>query len=101
MHFASTVVFALLTLLPRQANLTGTWVLDRVRSDFGQADAPRRLILHLDEAGDRIAASIFIVGDKDQHVAYRECRVGIQLDGVLSCVTADGVSPDEVWQVTA
>ena len=59
MQIASSVVFALLTLLPGQGSMTGTWRLDRTKSDFGGADAPRLFVLHLEQIGNRLAATMF------------------------------------------
>jgi hypothetical protein len=100
MQIASSVVFALLTLLPGQGSMTGTWRLDRTKSDFGGADAPRLFVLHLEQIGNRLAATMFTADATGQRVTYRECRVESQPSGLLSCVTADGVT-DESWQVTA
>jgi hypothetical protein len=101
MQIASLVVFALLSRLPGHGILTGTWHLDRITSDFGAADAPQLFALHLWQTGNLIAATIFTVDASGQRVTYRECRVEPQLDGLLSCVTPDGVTAEEAWQVTA
>jgi hypothetical protein len=99
MQFA--VVLSLLTLLPGHASLTGTWSLDRVRSEFGGADAPTRFVLYLDHAADHITAIMLVTDGQGQRMGYWECRIEDQLNGVLSCVTDDGTTADETWQITA
>lgn len=100
MQIASSV-FALLTLLTGHANLTGTWRLDRIKSDFGTAAAPQQFVLDLDQTGNRLDATILSAGLDGKRVSYRQCRVESKLNGALSCITADGVTTEETWQVTA
>lgn len=92
-------VLCLITLLPGPANLTGTWALDRMKSDFGKADAPRQFVLQAEQTGDHLAATIFTADANGRRVNYRECRIEPQPTSALTCLMPDGV--DETWQVTA
>lgn len=100
MQIAAVFVFALLTLLPGRASLTGTWSLDRTKSDFGKADTPRIFVVQLEQMGDRLDAAILSADVDGERVSYRECRVQTQLNGTLACIS-DGVKADETWQITA
>ena len=88
-----------LTLLPGQASLTGTWALQRVKSDFGSVAAPKEFVLHIEQTGNHLAATIFTADANGQRVSYRECRIEPQPTGALTCLLPDGL--DEAWQVTA
>jgi hypothetical protein len=85
----------LLTLLPGQASLTGTWALERVKSDFGAVAAPQRFVLHLEQTANHLTVTIF----DGQRVSYRECRIEAPPSSALTCLLPDGI--DETWQVTA
>jgi hypothetical protein len=98
MQFA--VVLYLLTLLPGPASLTGTWALDRVRSEFGGANAPTRFVLYLDDSAGHLTAIVLVADDHGQRMGYRKCRIERQLNGALSSVKTDGVATDETWQIT-
>jgi hypothetical protein len=98
MQLASSVIFCLLTLLPGHASLTGVWRLDKIKSDFGGADAPRRLVLYLQQDGNHLSATILIADANGQRLSYGECRVEAQPGSSLSCVLPD--STEEIWQVT-
>ena len=92
-------VLWLLTLLPGPASLTGTWALERVKSDFGKADAPSQFVLQAEQTGNHLAATMFIADAGGKRVNYQECRIEPQPTGALTCLLPDGV--DETWQVTA
>ena len=94
------IVLFLLTLLPGQAGLTGTWTLDRVRSDFGREVAPRLFVLQIEQTGKYLAATVLEADASGQRVSYRECRVEPQPGSGVSCLLPDGVD-DETWQITA
>ena len=94
-----SVLLWLLTLLPGQASLTGTWALERVKSDFGKADAPSQFVVQVEQTGSHLAATIFTADADGQQVSYRECRIEPQPTGAVTCLLPDGV--DETWQVTA
>lgn len=101
MTLASFVVIALLNLLPGRADLTGTWRLDGIRSDFGAADSPQLLVLRLEQSGNRFAATTFIADRTGKRVIYQECRIETHPDNHLSCVIPDGPAANEVWRLTA
>ena len=89
----------MLTLLPGHASLTGTWTLDRVRSDFGNVGAPQQFVLQIEQTRNHLAATIFNADASGQRVSYRECRIEPQPNSTLTCLLPDGV--DETWQVTS
>ena len=93
------IVLFLLTLLPGHASLTGTWAMDRVRSDLGRADSPRQFALQIEQTGNHLTATIFNADTTGQRVSDRECRVEAQPSGSLSCLMPDGA--DEKWEVTS
>ena len=92
-------VLLLLTLLPAPASLTGTWAIDRVKSDFGRAAAPKAFFLQIDQTGNYLAATVFNADANGQRVSYRECSIGPQPGSALLCLMPDGV--EETWQFTA
>lgn len=94
-----SIVLLLLTLLPAQISLTGTWTMDRVKSDFGRADAPKAFVLHIEQTDNHLSATVFSADDNEERVSYRECRLEAQPDNALSCLMPDGVV--ETWQLVA
>ena len=92
---AISTLLILFTLLPGQAGLTGTWTLDRVRSEFGGAGVPQQFVVNTEQSGNHLAVTIFNADANGQRVSYRECR--IEASGSLTC--PDGV--DETWQLTS
>jgi hypothetical protein len=100
MQIGILIVISILTLMPGHATLSGTWALDRVRSDFGAADAPKQFVVRVEQTGSDLAVTLFTVDFNRKRLRYLECRAANQPDGVLSCVTPDGVTADEKWQVT-
>ena len=95
------IVFALFLLaaLPVPASLSGTWSLERVKSDFGAADAPKRFVLELEQNRNQLAATVFTEDGNGSRVSYRECRIEPPPNSTLACLLPDGV--DETWQVTS
>lgn len=99
MQFASLIAIALLTLLPGHTSLSGTWALDRLRSDFGKAAAPGRFVMQLEQIGDHLAATIFTDDANGQRVSYRECRIEVEPGTALLCLMPSDA--DEAWHVMA
>ncbi|HLK49638.1 MAG TPA: hypothetical protein VKT49_15955 [Bryobacteraceae bacterium] len=85
--------------MPANASLTGTWAMDRIRSDFGKADAPRQFVLRIEQTGNHLAATVFSADAGGRRVSFRECRMEPQPSGALACLLPDG--GDEQWQLTA
>ena len=102
MQFASLIAFSILALAPAHINLSGTWALDRLRSDFGAADAPRQLIVRVEQTDHYLGVTTLTVDDNGQRITYRECHAEAAHDGtrLLLCAISDSTSGDEEWQVT-
>jgi len=99
MQLASIVAYFMLTGLPvRVANLTGTWTLDRTRSDFGGANGPNHYVLQIEQSGADLGVTVLSDDVDGQRVSNRQCRIDSQITGLLRCLTPDGV--DETWRVT-
>jgi hypothetical protein len=99
MQLVSIVAYFVLTGWPAAVtNLTGTWALDRTRSDFGGTDAPSHYALQIEQSGSRVAISVFTDDTDGRRVTYRQCLTDSQIGGLLTCLTPDG--PDETWRVS-
>ena len=83
------------TLLPGQAGLTGTWVLDVARSDFGVSIAPKQFIVRLDKEGNRLAITTFTVDDTGKHISYQHA----ERDGLLLRVSTNISNTSENWRI--
>lgn len=91
------IVLCLLTLLPGNTTLTGTWALDRVRSDFGAAAAPKEFVICLEQLpGSRLDITVITGDSNGQRVTYLEGLAPVDATSVLLRINAD-----EEWRLTA
>jgi hypothetical protein len=99
MQFVSIVAYFVLTGFPVSVtNLTGTWALDRTRSDFGGAETPSHYALQIEQSGSYLAVTILSDESGGQRVTYRQCHTDGPITGLLLCVAPDG--PDETWRIS-
>ena len=99
MQLVSIVAYFVLTGFPVSvANFTGTWALDRTRSDFGGAVAPRHYVLQVEQSGSYLAVTVLSDDADGQRVTYRQCRADGPITGLLLCLAPDG--PDETWRIS-
>ena len=82
---------------PSVPSLHGTWALDRVKSDFGSATAPRQFDVFLDQAGNRLDITVFIADSNGERVIQREALPPRLVDGSVWLISGDG---GEDWRVT-
>jgi len=79
------------------STLNGTWALDRVKSDFGAADAPRQFDVLLNQAGNRLDITVFIADSNGERVIQREALPPRLVDGSVWLISDNG---GEDWRVT-
>ena len=101
MQAALLIVVSLLASLPRHRapSLNGTWALDRVRSDFGAARAPRQLVVRLDQEADCLDITMFIADANGRRVIYLEAQPPKDASTSLVWTSSEGAGED--WQVAA
>ena len=99
MQLVWIVAYFVLAGLPAGVvNLTGTWALDRTRSDFGGAGTPSHYVLQIEQSGSYLAVTVLSRDVDGQRVTYRQCRTDGQITGLLLCLTPEG--PDETWRIS-
>jgi hypothetical protein len=97
MQFAS-LLFCMIALLPKPVpTLNGTWVLDRVKSDFGAAGVLRAFDVQIAQAENRLDITVVIADANGERVIQREALPPRLVDGSMWIVSAD---PTEDWRVT-
>ena len=97
MQLAALVAIGFLVPAYAAPNLTGTWVLDRGRSEFGAADALRQFVVYLNQTGDHLDITTLVVDAAGKRVSYRRA----EREGLLLRVNADAGNVSEDWRITS
>lgn len=102
MPFASLIAIALITLSPgNPAGLTGTWTLNRMKSDFGAASAPTEFIVHVQQAGTNLDITVIAADANGQRVTFRQGQTPNATTTLLLSLDSDPAGVAEEWRLTS
>lgn len=102
MLFASLIAIALVTLPPANPiGFTGTWTLNRIKSDFGAASAPKEFIVYVQQAGTNLDITVITADANGQRVTFRQGQTPNATTAVLLAVDSDPAENAGEWRLTA
>ena len=101
---ASLVVLSLLTVTRGAvpSDPFGTWVLNRVKSDFGTADIPRQMVVRLEQTDQVLSVMTLIIDGAGTRISFRKYDLPSlprPQANLLSPINSDPMRSEE-WQVT-